>query len=349
MKLKSIEYKDTILKSSATIKDALNNLVNSSKRICLVINKKNNFMGTITDGDIRRALLKNFKLSSPIVKIINYKPLRSSISDNLNSLKKKMIQGDIWQVPILNKKRIIGLLILTDDHEKKIFNTIFYIPAGGFGKRMGELTQETPKPMLIIKGKPIIQHIIENGKLAGFKEFVISLHYKSSIIKKFIKNKDFFGVNVKFINEKKPLGTCGSLANTLKLNYKEIVVHNGDIIGDINYHDLLNFHYNMKNKITVVKSSLEYLNPFGVIKINNKNLLTDLKEKPTYKFNILSGIYVLNKSILRTIKKNTHMNMTDFINKNLRKKISVYHLKKQWNDIGSPKDITKVNDILKKL
>ena len=214
---------------------------------------------------------------------------------------------------------------------------------------MGALTHETPKPMLIVKGKPIIQHIIENAKLAGFKEFVISLHYKSSIIKKFAKDKNFFGVNIKFIDEKRPLGTCGSLAKTLKLSYKEVVVHNGDIIGDINYQDLLNFHYNMRNKITVVKSSLEYLNPFGVIKINKKNLLTELKEKPIYKFNILSGIYILNKSILRTVKKNTFTSMTDFLNKNLRKKISVYHLKKQWNDIGSPKDIAIVNDILKKL
>ena len=349
MKLKSVEYKSTIIKSSNTIKDALNNLVNSSKRICLVVNKKNNFIGTITDGDIRRALLKNFKLSSPITKIINKKPLRSSISDNLNSIKAKMIKGDIWQTPIINKKKIIGLLILTDEHQNKIYNTIFYIPAGGFGKRMGALTHEIPKPMLIIKGKPIIQHIIENAKLAGFKDFVISLHYKSSIIKKFAKDKNFFGVNIKFINEKKPLGTCGSLAKTLKLSYKEVVVHNGDIIGDINYQDLLNFHYNMRNKITVVKSSLEYLNPFGVIKINKKNLLTELKEKPIYKFNILSGIYILNKSVLRTIKQNTFTSMTDFLSKNLRKKISVYHLKKQWNDIGSPKDITTVNDILKKL
>ncbi len=349
MKLKPIQYKDTILKSYASIKDALTCLVKSQKKICLIVNKQNKFVGTITDGDIRRALLKNFKLSSPINKIMNFKPLQCSINGKLNSIKSKMIKNDIWQVPIIQKDKVIGLLILSDDYEEKINKSIFYIPAGGYGKRMGSLTYETPKPMLLIKEKPIIQHIIENAKLSGFKNIVISLHYKSEIIKKFIKSKKFFGINIKFITEKKPLGTCGSLAKTIKFNYDEIVVHNGDIIGEINYHDLLKFHHKMKNKITIVKSSQEYLNPYGVINFNKKNVLTRLTEKPVYKFNILSGIYVFNKSVLKKLKKNTFMNMTDFLNRNIKSKISVYNLKKQWNDIGNPQDILKVNDLLKKL
>ena len=349
MKLKPIEYKDTILKSHSSIKDALNCLVKSQKKICLVVNKQNKFIGTITDGDIRRALLKNFKLSSPINKIMNFKPLQCSINEKLKAIKSKMIKKDVSRVPIIKEKKVIGLLILSDNEEEKVSNTIFYIPAGGYGKRMGSLTYETPKPMLLIKEKPIIQHIIENAKLSGFKNIIISLHYKSEIIKEFIKSKKFFGINIKFIIEKKPLGTCGSLAKTIKYNFEEIVIHNGDIIGDINYHDLLKFHHKMKNKITVVKSSQEYLNPFGVINFNKKNLLTNLTEKPVYKFNILSGIYIFNKSILKKLKKNTFMNMTDFLNRNIKSKISVYNLKKQWNDIGNPQDILKVNDLLKKL
>ena len=349
MILKPINFKDTIINLDTTIKEALSSLVKSQKKICLVIDKKNNFIGAINDGDIRRALLKNLDLKSPIRKIINYKPLKTTISDNLKILREKMILDDIWQVPIINKKKITGLLVLTSKYERKILDSILYIPAGGFGKRMGQLTEYIPKPMLQIKDKPIIQHIIENAYLSGFKELIISLHYKSNVIKKFIRNKNNFGLKINFIDEKKPLGTCGSLANTLKHNFKQIVVHNGDVIGDINYNDLLNFHLKMKNKITTVKSTIKYSCPYGVIKFNKKNLLTNLNEKPIYNYDILSGIYVFDRSIIQKLKKNKFISMTDFLQNNSKRKISVYDLKKQWNDIGKPIDIIKVNDILKRL
>ncbi len=333
-----------ILTTKATIKDVLKNLNKSGVRITLIVNEKKEFQGTISDGDIRRALIGGAELNSSIQKIINKNPQTASPKINSEIVLDQMLKNKIQQIPVVNEnKKIIGLYLWDEVMlQKKIPNTMI-IMAGGRGTRLGKYTKNCPKPLLPVNGKPMLERIIERAKLQGFESFLISINYLGNMIKDYFSNGKKWDVKIDYIYEDRPLGTGGALKLISPKPKLPIVVTNCDIIIDLNYGELLDFHNNNKAVATMVVRNHEFENPYGVVRTKGFDII-DFKEKPVLKSYINAGVYVLEPSTIHIIKKNEKLDMPNIFERLKEKKLKtiVYPIHESWMDIGLPEDYLKV-------
>ena len=346
--MKQINLKSLIISGEMTMMGALKKLNKSPVKTIFITGKNNLFLGTLTDGDIRRNLIRGNKTITKLKFMVKRKYLIFRLGFSKAKAFKMMKKRAINIAPILNQqKKIIDFLIL-DKNYNNIKNKLI-IMAGGKGRRLLPLTKKVPKSMLRLNNKPILEHIIMNAKREGFSEIILSVNHLGNVIKKYLKQKKSFGLSIAYINEKKPLGTCGSLS-LLKKPKEPVVVCNGDIISEIRFSDLLDYHYKNRADVTMVVKPHEIQNPFGVVKVNNKNNIIEITEKPFIKSNINVGAYVLSNKILKYLKKNQKIDMTDFISLLIKKnkKISAYPIYESWKDIGYPIDLKTIQNEFRK-
>ena len=332
----------TVLSSDA-ISIALKKLQDNDLKLVVVLDKKNKLVGTITDGDVRRGLLKGIETSQICAKIMNKKP--QYIIANGSSAKKNKINNELSNAVIVDSQMsFIGIEYYSDVANSPAYDNIIVIMAGGRGERLLPLTLKTPKPLLSINNTPIIQSIISSFNDCGFYNIHISVHHKSDEFVKFFSKKSYNGNKVKFIKEIKPLGTAGCLSLLDKDKIKKpIIVINGDVLTSINYEKLLDFHLQSKKDITICAAEYHNTIPFGTI-VMKKGVITRLEEKPSSKHLINAGIYVLSPTIIKSLKKNIMINMTDLIDKKINSnKISVYPIHEKWIDIGNIDDFKKAS------
>ncbi len=333
-----------VIEENKDIKNAIIKLNKYGNRILFVISKKNNAIGSLSDGDIRKALLKGYLIEDKVFKAVN-KNFIYFKNKNISKKNLKIIKKDnITFIPICDKKKrikeIIDIRFRDPINENKI---PFLILAGGKGKRMKPLTKNKPKPLLKINRKPILEHIISNAKKQGFERFIISIGYKGNQIKDYFKDGSKWGVKIEYISEKKPLGTAGFLS-LLKIKDKKFIISNGDIISKINFKNLLNFHDQNKSFATMAIRKKLNNETFGVVEVSGKKFL-NIKEKPLITYNINSGIYILNSKVLKLVKKNKKMEMTDLFNfmQKMKKRIYVFPVYENWIDLATLKDLSEAN------
>ena len=273
-------WKSSILTANHLIKDVIKNLNQTNLQIALVA-KKNKLIGTVTDGDIRRGLLKGYSLKEKVSRIMKKKSITVSKNTNYREVRELMKSKSILQIPIIsNDKKILGLHFWNKKTSVKRKNNLVVIMAGGFGKRMRYKTSFTPKPMIILHGKPILEHIINNLKNNGFTNLIITTHYLEHKIIKYFGNGKNFDVNIEYIKEKKPLGTAGGINLIEKKNKsKDILIANCDTLFKINYADFYYTHKKEKNILTLAVSNMQHIFPYGFCEVNSKKLVT-IKEKP---------------------------------------------------------------------
>lgn len=346
-----MNWKKLILEENKSIQQAIEKIDSSSEKIILIVDKKKKLVGTVTDGDIRRCFL-NFSITlyDPIKKIMTNNPLTTSITEDDSSLLRKMKKLKINYVPIINNNKIlIGLKSIEDMKELSEIENLVVIMAGGFGKRMMPLTKNKPKPLLKIDGMPILEIIIKRFAEQGFKHFYISTYYKSELIKNYFGIGKKWNINIKYLEEKKPLGTAGALQllpkNITKL---PIIVTNGDVITNINFKNLLDTHSKGDNTATICVKEKSVRSDFGIVE-TNRGLLKQISEKPINKFLINAGIYAININNTPKIKKNTYMDMPTLLNNlvDMKKKIKLYFLYEDWQDIGIISEYNKAKKIYK--
>ena len=343
--------KNILVLPNLSIAKAMKKLSETAEKGLVVVNKNNKLLGTLTDGDIRRKILKGFKLNFPIQKIYNKKP--SYLIEKhykIEDLKRIFDKKNIDILPILNKKKQIIKYITRQSifgsprHMVKIPNTSVVIMAGGKGLRLDPFTKLLPKPLIPIDGKPIIEYIIEKFISFNLNKFILTLNYKSKILKSFFEERDKKSFSVSFLEEKKPLGTAGGLKSLYKKVTNSFFVTNCDILINTDYKEIFDFHKNNKNDITIVASAKEFEVPYGVCEITKKGLLSSIKEKPVYNFLANTGLYLINKKVLKLIPKNKNYDMNHLIT-NVRKKkgkIGVFPVdEKSWFDIGQWKEYHK--------
>lgn len=341
-----LNFKNTILRSDSSIADAIKSLNKSRLNVILVLDKNKKYIGTITDGDIRRHLTDNLNLKTKISKITNKSSKFLIGRNSRDSIIDLMLKYKIQRLPILNQKRFPIKLILIEDFINKINNDYpIVIMAGGRGKRMMPLTKKVPKPMLRINNKPIIKHIIEKAKIEGFKNFFISVNYLGDKIINYLKDGKKFNINIEYLKEVRALGTAGSLSILRKSIGSPILITNGDIITDLNYKNLINFHIKNKADLTVSMGLQQYENPFGIINAKGVRLISLIEKPITYNY-VNAGIYVLNSDLINYIPKMKKMDMPELLKilSRKKKKICVYPILEKWFDIGDKNKLKLINE-----
>lgn len=338
---KNKRIKKIILKKNNTIFDAVRKLNQTNFQVCLVVDKKMKLLGTVTDGDIRRAIIKKIDFKSHVNNIMNKTPVVINEKLNINFAKEMMKKKSVLQLPVINKKKEVVDLIIWKD-EKNFINNKVIIMAGGLGTRMRPITTKLPKPMIKYKKKPILEHIINKLRSQGFKDITISIRYLGQKIKNYFRNGEKFGVNIEYLNEKKALGTAGSLSLINLKNLEDgTIILNADTIFDLNLIDLINFHKRKKSLMTMVIRQEFLKSSHGVIK--SKGFIFDkIEEKPVITTYVNAGIYILEKNIFKYIKENTYLDMPELFNKlkkKYNKKIFLFPIYEKYKELGTIKDL----------
>jgi dTDP-glucose pyrophosphorylase len=330
--------KKIIISQDSTILEAIKNLNASELKIGLIVDKNKKFIGVINDGDIRRAFSSGYNINSSIQNIVNKKPFFVKTILDLNNFPSKELNA-FSHIPIIKNKKIYGLYAQNINLNiiKKNIKEHVVIMAGGYGKRLGKLTKKCPKALLKFNNKPLLQHILEYLKKNNFYNIQISVFFLKKMIKNFISKKNNFSLKVKFLEEKDPMGTIGSIG-LIKSISDNFVVLNCDVISEVDLNELLKFHKKNKSILTIGVKHFQYKNPYGVI-VSKNNRFISFEEKPEVNFTINTGIYIFNKKIIPIINKSNIKNIEDLItsldNKNY--KILTYPIFENWYDLGQDK------------
>ena len=341
-----IEGNHFYLNAKSSILEVINNIEHNGYQICFIVDDERQLVGAITDGDIRRGLLEGYSVDSKASKIMNTKPMSIYINKSDREAQTIMSSNHIKQLAVIDENNLLVGLHLIDEipHLSTKDNSIL-IMAGGFGKRMLPLTEHLPKPMLQVGGKPILEHIILNAKAQGFRKFIISLHYLGDLIIKHFGDGSSLDITIDYIHENNPLGTAGALSLIDPLPDLPFIVTNGDLLTDINYANLLHFHESNKSEATMTIKKYELQNPYGVV--NTKGLeIISFEEKPIQVSYVNAGIYALNPSSLKYLRKNQPLDMPDFFEllKSKKHLITAYPIHETWTDVGRPVDLSEVNE-----
>ena len=313
-----------IIYNNFSLFDALQRLQKVKNKTLIIIKKNLKFLGTLTDGDIRRALLRKIKITDPVHKIINNKSIITYDKKYTESVNKKFLKFKISLLPIIDKNNKY-----IDFHEfkrDKINHNQFIIMAGGFGRRLGSITKKIPKALVKVKQKPLLEHIISKAKKEGFDDIKIITYYKSELIKKFLTSKSY--KNIKIYKEKYLMGTVGGIKNIAidTNNNSNYLITNCDILTRVSYKSILNFHTSSNADLTVATQMKIVKSQFGNVHVDKKNI-TKFEEKPEHMENIVIGIYVLKKSAVELLKKinQKKIDMPDFIKFLIKKKKKLFH------------------------
>jgi len=346
MKDKIITGENFSLKANNTVLDVIEIINENQFQICFIVDESKCLIGSITDGDIRRGLISGFTTESEASQVMQQSPISILVDQDEADARRIMEEKDIKQLPVVNQDNCLVGLYLWDEIVKiqERQNTIL-IMAGGFGKRMMPLTEHLPKPMLQVRGKPILEHIILNAKAQGFNNFLISVHYLAESITQYFGDGSKLNVSIEYIAEEEPLGTAGCLSLLNPLPNLPFLVTNGDIITDVNYAHLLDFHLANSSDATMAIKKYELQNPYGVVNTDGLNI-SSFEEKPIQLSYVNAGIYVINPAGLQHLEVNTFCNMPDFFMKlkENNNQIAAYPIHETWADVGSPTDFSKAND-----
>jgi dTDP-glucose pyrophosphorylase len=338
MLLEKSYLKKIIISENSTIIEAIKNLNASELKVVLILDKNKKFIGIVNDGDIRRAFSRGYNINSSIRHAVNKKPFIVKNISDLNNFPSRELNAFSY-IPIVKNNKIFGLYAqnINLHNIKKTNKEHVVIMAGGYGRRLGSLTKKCPKALLKFNNKPLLQHILEYVKKNNFYNIKISVFFLKKMIKNFILKKNNFFLKVKFLEERRPMGTIGSIGLIKKIS-NNFVVLNCDVISDFNLNELLKFHKKNQSILTICVKHFQYKNPYGVI-VSRKNKFISFEEKPEINFTINTGIYIFNKKIIPIINKFNLKNIEDLItilcNKNY--KILTYPIFENWHDFGQDK------------
>ncbi len=336
-----------VLGENTKFKDAIKMLDQNGNGFLSIVNKNNKLIGILTDGDIRRAILDN---KTELLYIINKNPMTMDTIITRQNVIYKLKELHRRHMPIIDQDGILQDVITLDDEEFNLKPNWVVIMAGGLGTRLGELTKDTPKPMLTVASKPMLEHIIELFVSYGFTKFILSVNYKAEVIKEYFKDGIEFGIKIKYLEEKKKLGTGGALSLIDMELDEPFFVTNGDIITSIDYEKLLDYHKVNDSKATMCIRKSSFQVPYGVIEVDSKNNILDLKEKPKYDFFINTGLYVLSPEVLKYVPEDEFfdlpnlfklLNKAGYINKS-------YEISDYWIDMGQPEDLKRIQLLLER-
>ena len=338
-------WRQATLPTNATIQQAISSLNQSSSRIVLVINAAGELEGTLSDGDIRRGLLKGQDLNSPITNIIHRNPLVVPPEMGRELVKQLMVANKIQQIPAVDERNnVVGLHLWDEIATTPVRSNLMVIMAGGMGTRLRPHTENCPKPLLLVAGKPMLEHIIEHAKSEGFSHFVLAIHHLGNMIEDNFGDGDRLGVQINYLREQFPLGTAGALSLLKPRPEAAFVVTNGDVITDIRYGELLDFHIRNNAAATMAVRVHEWQHPFGVVQTQGIEIV-GFEEKPVVRSHINAGVYALDPVALSVLTADAHCDMPTLLERlqAQAKRTVAYPMHEPWLDVGRPEDLKQAN------
>jgi len=337
------DWKKTIISPLTEIRETLEVIDAAALKIGLVVDADNVLLGTVTDGDVRRGILRGIKLDDNVKEIMNKQPLVVKVSQSRENILALMRERDIFQVPLVDDDgKLIGLEIIEDFLVSSKQDNWVVLMAGGLGTRLKPITDNCPKPMLEVGGRPILETIINNFIEHGFRKFIIAVNYKGEMIESYFGNGSQLGIEIRYIREDKRLGTAGALSLLDDKPVHPLIVMNADILTKINFQNLLTFHHENAAVATMCVREYDFQVPYGVAVADHHRLIS-IEEKPVHSFFVNAGIYVLSPEVLELIPNDTFYDMPtvleDLLKKN--KETVVFPIREYWLDLGRRDDFLR--------
>ncbi|MFA7254796.1 MAG: nucleotidyltransferase family protein [Candidatus Omnitrophota bacterium] len=338
-------WKDLLVKPDAPIRKAIETIDTAGMQIALVVDEQGCLLGTVTDGDVRRGILKGISLEQPVRLIMGKNPVIAHVDDNREKILGLMRQLSLHQIPVLDSKRrvrgieILDLLLRTEQKD----NTVVLM-AGGLGMRLRPLTENTPKPLLKVGNKPILETILQSFISYGFHRFFLSVNYKDEMVKEYFGDGSRWNVSIRYLDEDQKLGTAGALGLLPEKLAAPIIVMNGDLLTNINFQQLLSFHKEHSSAATMCIREYDFQVPYGVVSLKNQ-VITGIDEKPVHRFFVNAGIYVLDLQSLALIPKGQPFDMPQLFEKAIEQKMNTagFPIREYWLDIGRIDDLERAN------
>jgi len=337
-----------LIDKDCNVRDALIRLnVLASNAIVFITDERGVLLGSLTDGDIRRGLIRGLNFETPLLEFAECSPQYILQGNHELDLIIKLRNEKIFIIPVLDQnKRIVNIINLRNQHSYLPIDAL--IMAGGRGERLRPLTDTIPKPLLPIGGKPIIEHNVDRIKDFGIDNIWISLGYKGEQIEQYFRNGEHKSLRISYINERTPLGTAGALSLVETWSHQTILLMNSDLLTDVNYEDLYLYFINTEADLAVVSIPYEINVPYAILELSDNRVLS-LKEKPTYTHYANAGIYLMKREVISLIPRNEPFNATDLIEKVILKngRVVSYTFLGYWLDIGRHEDYKRAQDYKK--
>lgn len=336
-------WRKTLVPPDATVQEAIRSLDESSLQIVLVVSADGALAGTITDGDIRRGLLRGLDLNSPAASILRKDPLVVPADMDRDTVLRLMHANEFNAIPVVNADRqIVGLHLLRELVATPERENAMIIMAGGQGTRLRPHTENCPKPLLPIGGKPMLEHIIERAMREGFRHFVVAVHYLGHMIEDYFGDGSRWRARIEYLREELPLGTAGAIALLNPRPALPFIVSNGDVLTDIRYGELLDFHRRHNAAATMAVRLHEWQHPFGVVRTKGVDII-GFEEKPISRTHINAGVYVLDPAASAKLVAGEHCNMPTLFGRlqDAGERTIVYPMHEPWIDAGDVMDLER--------
>ena len=337
-------WESVLVAPQTSLEDAIATLDRGALRITMVVDDGCRLLGTLTDGDVRRALLRHLPLDVPVSQIMCITPKVARHNWDRDRVLAVMESAELLQLPVVDDGgRVVGLETLHGLLDKRQLNNPVFLMAGGFGTRLHPLTQDCPKPLLKVGDKPILELILEGFIKAGFHRFFISTHYLPEMVREYFGDGSRWGVSIRYTHEERPLGTGGALG---LLPHDEIdaplFVMNGDLLTTLNYRKLLDFHLDNPSLATMCVREFEYQVPYGVVE-SEGHMLRSMVEKPIQKFFVNAGVYVLSPELVKSVQPGTRIDMPTLLERSIAagNSVTVFPVHEYWLDIGRMEDFKR--------
>lgn len=342
-----VNWKEIAISIDTPIIEALKIIEKGQVQIAVVTNSEEKLLGTVTDGDIRRGLLKGVNVEKSVKEIMNDNPIFYYEGDSLGLIRDKMMKTGIKQIPILTKENKLSYIEIRNVQKNDKTNPVVLM-VGGLGTRLGELTKDCPKPLLKVGEKPILQTIIEGFRDEGFLNVCLSVNYKAEMIQEYFRDGSELGVNISYVIEEKRMGTAGSLSMLKEKINSPFFVMNGDILTNVKFNKLLDFHEEHDGIATMCVREYDFQVPYGVVKTDGK-YITSIKEKPIQTFFVNAGVYMLDPQVFDYIPDDQYLDMPTLFQNliNAQKKTSLFPIREYWLDIGRFDDYQKASSDFK--
>ena len=336
---------DTVkLKQNATIREALHIIDSGAIKLAVVTDEENRLLGTITDGDIRRAILNGKRLDESIEEVYNIHPVTVGVNEDRESIINICTAKKIYQIPVVDDLgRVVQIAMLDELLKPKTHPNKVVLMVGGLGSRLRPLTETTPKPMLHVGGRPILQTIVERFASHGFTDIIMCVNYKADIIKEYFGDGSRFGVNIEYVLEKERMGTAGALSLLEKRPQEPFFVMNGDLLTNVNFENMLQYHLDNNAAASMCVREYDFQVPYGVVNIEDGKI-SSIEEKPVHRFFVSAGIYMLNPECLDLIP-NGYYDMPALFEKLIQQgeRAISFPLREYWLDIGRMEEYEKAN------